>query len=376
MAGREDAKPPRVEGILLDYTHNGLFVIASLAIALMAGFAGLSLTRGASRMAPTMRKVVVTGSAIILGWGIWSMHFVAMLGLQLPVMFFYDPLITLISALIAILMTGAALLVVHFGQRTLRKRILAGVILGIGIPAMHYTGMSGMQICQPVYSAFGIIVALAASIGLSVMSFLISYGERRAKNILLGTLGFAVAVFAVHFIAMAGTGFILVLGPTPTGPALSNELLAFGVALSVFVLSGAFLLTGATFAVEQAAEMEPTVPDPVSSDIQRIPYEANAKTHFIDTSSVAAIRAEGHYTVLYAGDDKLFCPWSITEAENRIADEAFVRAHRSYLLNASHVTSFERKKDNGVCYFENTPSLGKVPVARSRLTEVREKLNM
>ncbi len=361
---------------MLDYTHNGLFVIASLAIALMAGFAGLSLTRGASRMAPTMRKVVVTGSAIILGWGIWSMHFVAMLGLQLPVMFFYDPLITLISALIAILMTGAALLVVHFGQRTLRKRILAGVILGIGIPAMHYTGMSGMQICQPVYSAFGIIVALAASIGLSVMSFLISYGERRAKNILLGTLGFAVAVFAVHFIAMAGTGFVLVSGPTPTGPALSNELLAFGVALSVFVLSGAFLLTGATFAVEQAAEIEPTVPGPVSSDIQRIPYEANAKTHFINTSSVAAIRAEGHYTVLNAGDNKLFCPWSITEAENRIANEAFVRAHRSYLLNASHVTSFERKKDNGVCYFENTPSLGKVPVARSRLAEVREKLNM
>ena len=49
-------------------------------------------------------------AAVVLG----GMHFVAMLGLQLPILFYYDGLYTLISALIAILLVGAALLFLHF----------------------------------------------------------------------------------------------------------------------------------------------------------------------------------------------------------------------------------------------------------------------
>ncbi len=364
-------------------------MLGSFAIALIAGFAGLSLTRGAAQLAVPVRKLVVSASAVILGWGIWSMHFVAMLGLQLPVLVYYDPLITLISALIAILVTGLALVLVHFGQRTTTKIVAAGATLGLGIAAMHYVGMSGIEVCRPVYSLVGILTAISASIALSIMSFLISYGTRSRRGILLGVLGFAVAVFAVHFIAMSGTGFVLDEGTTGTGPRLSNEVLAFGVALSAFVLSGASLLTGATFAEADAPAApepdpaplpvaEPPEPTPPVAEAPdpRLPYEANAKTHFIDAQSVSAIRAEGHYTVLYAGKEKLFCPWSITEAEARVRTPGFIRTHRSYLVNTAHVTSFERKKDNGVCYFENTEALTKAPVSRSRLPEVQELLGV
>lgn len=360
---------------LLAHSHNSLFVLASFAIALMAGFSGLSLTRGASKLPLGLRKLVVSGSAIILGWGIWSMHFVAMLGLELPAQFFYDPLITLISALTAILITGAALLVVHFGTRTRARIVLAGAIVGVGIPTMHYIGMSGMEVCRPVYSALGIATALAASILLSIASFLISYDDRRIKNILLGTLGFALAVFAVHFIAMAGTGFLLVAEQTITGPQLSNELLAFGVTLSVFILSGAFLLTGATFSTTPRQTPSHS-PEPQDNPMLRVPYEADAKTHFIDIAQIAAIRAEGHYTVLYAGDEKLFCPWSISEAEKRIKSDSFLRVHRSYLVNTDHVTSFERKKDNGVVYFDETEALSKVPISRTRLPEMKARFGV
>ena len=93
-------------------------------------------------------------------------------------------------------------------------------------------------------------------------------------------------------------------------------------------------------------------------------------------SAIAAIRAEGHYTILYVGGQQLFCPWSISEAETRLADPNFVRAHRSYLINVGHVTGFERHKDNGVCFFEKTLSLGKVTVSRSRLPAVRHALGV
>jgi NO-binding membrane sensor protein with MHYT domain len=324
-------------------------------------------------------------SAVALGGGIWSMHFVAMLGLRLPIQFYYDSLITLISALIAILIAGLALLVVHFGRRTRARVMLAGLIVGIGIPIMHYTGMSGMQICRPVYSVAGIAVALAVSITLSVTAFLIAYDKRAPRNIMLGTLGFGLAVFATHFTSMAGTGFVLQASTAGAGPLISNEMLAFGVTLAVFVLSGAFLLTGVTFAPQSGAPApmaEPAAPHPTvpgaspRATITTIPYEKDGHTRFIAAEAVAAIRAEGHYTVLYVGAQKLFCQWSITEAEARIPPPDFVRTHRSYLVNRRHVSGFERKKDTGVCFFETVPSLGKVPVSRARLADVRSVLGL
>ena len=99
---------------MLNFSHDYRMVIASLAVALMAGFTGLSLTRGASKLPVGQRKLVVSMAAVALGGGIWSMHFVAMLGLQLPILFYYDALVTLILALLAILITGVALLLLTF----------------------------------------------------------------------------------------------------------------------------------------------------------------------------------------------------------------------------------------------------------------------
>ncbi|NNK79343.1 MAG: carbon monoxide dehydrogenase [Litoreibacter sp.] len=397
-----------------------LLVCASFAVALMAGFTGLSLTQGASELDIPTRKRVVSMSAIALGGGIWSMHFVAMLGLQMPIDFYYDALTTMISALVSILITGLALLLVHFGPRTPNRILGAGFTVGIGIPIMHYLGMSGMELAEPVYSVAGVLIALIASIGLSITAFWIAYGERDARHILLGTLGFAVAVFAVHFIAMAGTSFVQVPDASDHGPWLSNEALAFAVTISAFVISGGFLLSSVTFGPAQAPQPQPETvgvgassapepaaavaaapkppaePDPTPTpaegsvtdettaarparptpDAVRLPYEKDGRTHFIGFEDVAAIRAEGHYTILYSREQKLFCPWSITETESRLPSEFFVRTHRSYLVNRLHVSSFERRKDNGVCYFDAIEVLPKVPVSRTRLSEVREFLGL
>ena len=117
----------------MDVAHNPWLVAASLAVALMAGFTGLSLTKNASELSVERRKANVVLSAIALGGGIWSMHFVAMLGMELPIDYYYDPLITLISALTAILLVGLALLLLHFKQRTNITITCAGGIVGVGI---------------------------------------------------------------------------------------------------------------------------------------------------------------------------------------------------------------------------------------------------
>jgi len=115
----------------LDFGHNAGLVSFSLIVALVAGFTGLSLTRDLSSKSITQRKVAVALASVALGGGIWSMHFVAMLGLQLPVLFYYDAAITLASALIAVLIVAVALALLHFVERTTRTIVAAGVITGI-----------------------------------------------------------------------------------------------------------------------------------------------------------------------------------------------------------------------------------------------------
>ena len=382
---------------MLDYSHDPRLVIASMALALMAGFTGLSLTRGASKLDVQRRKAVVSMAAVALGGGIWSMHFVAMLGLQLPILFYYDPLITLVSALVAILMTGVALLILHFRTRTHTTMTLSGVIVGVGIALMHYIGMSGMEVCRPVYTPLGITAALVASVLLSVLAIRVAYGERLRRNIVLGTLCFGGAVVAVHFLAMAGTGFVAI-GVVAGGPAMSNESLAILVTITAFAISAAFLLTGITFAPEAAKapeavpvpvaqiapltsprmspRIDPASPPPMPRDPSvRVPHEREGRTLFLDPATIGGVRAEGHYTTLLRGPDALFCPWSISEAEERLAPAGFLRVHRSYLLNPSQVARFERTKDSGLCHLEGGCQTA-VPVSRTRLSAVRDALGL
>jgi DNA-binding LytR/AlgR family response regulator len=107
-----------------------------------------------------------------------------------------------------------------------------------------------------------------------------------------------------------------------------------------------------------------------------VPYERDSRTHYADSSEIAALRAEGHYTVLYSGRNKYFCPWSISEADSRLSAHQFIRVHRSYLVNPAFVRDFQRTKDTGVCLFRDTECLSKVPVSRSRLADVRRALRL
>lgn len=380
---------------MLEYSHDWRLVAVAFAIALMAGFTGLSLTRGASRLDTGRRKAVVSMASVALGGGIWSMHFVAMLGLQLPILYFYDVLTTLISALVAILMTGVALLILHFRKRTNGNLALAGAVIGLGIVAMHYIGMSGMELCLPVYTPFGLGGAFAASIALSTLAVRVAYSERGRRNIVLGTGCFGTAVVLVHFIAMAGTGFLPAGVPGAIGPAISNETLAILVTLSTFLISAAFLLTGITFTPPAGqADSGETAPAAADTSTQagpvygqarpqslgagtslRVPHEKGGKTFFLDPAVISAVRAEGHYTRLHVGAETLFSPWSISEAQDRLTPAGFLRVHRSYLINPAHVVKFERLKDSGQCSVQGAEHLW-IPVSRTRLSQFREELGL
>lgn len=354
--------------------HDSFLILMACVVALAAGFTGLSMTRDLSTKSVFHKKASIALAAVALGGGIWAMHFVAMLGLQLPTLFYYDAAITLVSALTAILIVGAALIILHFAERTPTIITLAGGIVGVGVLVMHYVGMAGLELCRAIYSPVGVGLSSVVAIGLCVLAFWIAYGKRTNRNIVFGTFCFAIAVCSVHFLAMAGTNFVAVPSGAEFGPSMSNETLALGVIFFSFVIFGACLWVSVTYLIAPTAEREELVEEGVDlSPRLQIPCERDGGKVFIAPSDVAFVRADGHYTQVYTNDERLFCVWPVTEATKRLLPAGFLQTHRSYLVNPDRVSRFERTKDKGRCVFSGT-DLPPAPVSRSKLKAIQDAL--
>lgn len=372
---------------MLVYSYDIRLVLASVAISLMAAFTGLSLARGLSALPPGPRKARIAMAAMALGTGIWSMHFVAMLAMRFEgAVVQYRAVETAASAMLAMLLAGLALLVLHFGRRTRARLVLAGALLGGGILGMHYLGLSGIEGCTPVYDPAGVAVAAALAAALGIAAVTLAYGERSDRRVVLSTLVFGMAVAAVHFSAMRWTDFAAHPGAAVPVQGIGNEALALIVLVSCFLIMSAFLLTGASFVTPEEASAENPAPHAPSPDALasgptaetgvRLPFERDGTIYFVPAAEVAAVRAEGHYTILYTREGRLFSPWSIAEAERRLGSGALMRVHRSYLVNPAHVAGFERRKDNGLCLFDGSAHIERAPVSRAHIAALRTRLGL
>jgi diguanylate cyclase len=230
---------------VLPVSYDPVLVTASILVAMMAAFMGLHLSSGLGTLAPARRKQEIAKAAVALGGGIWSMHFIGMLAVSVPATIRYDALPTLGSVLIAILVTGFGLLVLHFGQAVRWKLPVAGSLVGLGIVAMHYVGMSAISgNCIVTYRPAGFGIATLIAIFTSIAALRLAYEKQALWAKLLGAAVLGLAISAMHYSAMAYTEF------WPGGeiaaaaaPDLSTGALALLVALAAFIICGLALLT-------------------------------------------------------------------------------------------------------------------------------------
>jgi NO-binding membrane sensor protein with MHYT domain len=381
---------------MLTVSYDPILVAVSVAVAIAASFTGLQLTTGINALAPAERKAVIAKAAIALGTGIWSMHFVGMLAVRLPVVIGYDALPTLLSALLAILVVGLGLILLHFGVRTQRRIVAAGCLTGLGVALMHYVGMAAVRgNCIIAYDAKGVALAIAIAVIASILALEFAYRRRTLGLTALGAVVLGLAIASMHYAAMIFTTFSLGGGVEMVGePALSTGSLAIVVSLAAFVICGLFLLVAVPFAVapEEARAALPAAavaaPGRSSRDAAfsrafaapvprpaRIPYEQDQAIRFLAAHEIQAIRADGHYARLINGRGELFCPWSISRLEKAVAAAPFMRTHRSFLVNLDHVSGFKRDGDKGFCLLGRGAEQ-RVPVSRSYLPSVQKALGL
>src|SRR5262245_6140312 len=120
-------------------------VVLSLIVAIFASYTALDLSTRISASTGRSARLWLLGGAFSMGVGIWSMPFVGMLAFSLPIPMGYDVPVTLLSLVIAVVVSCFALHTVTRSTMSTKNLLVGGVLMGVGIGAMHYTGMAAME---------------------------------------------------------------------------------------------------------------------------------------------------------------------------------------------------------------------------------------
>ena len=136
-----------------NFTYGLLTPALAYLMSCLGAFLGLRCTtRARAHQGPARARWLLLAGVSIGTTGIWVMHFIAMLGFTIPGQtIHYNVPVTILSLLVAVAIVCVGLLIVGLGPEGYGSLLLGGLVTGIGVAVMHYTGMAAMR----MYSASG-----------------------------------------------------------------------------------------------------------------------------------------------------------------------------------------------------------------------------
>jgi PAS domain S-box-containing protein len=187
--------------------HDPVLVALSILIAAFASYTALDLATRMRAASDRTRFAWLAAAAIAMGGGIWSMHFVGMLAFSLPgIEVAYDPLQTLLSLVIPIVVAAGAFAVV--GRRP-RALFASGLAMGLAISAMHYAGMGAMRMAASiVYDPQWVVMSIVIAVSASVVALWLAFRNTSAVQRLFAGLVMGLAISGMHYAAMGGASFV------------------------------------------------------------------------------------------------------------------------------------------------------------------------
>ena len=196
-------------------TYNPWLVLLSVFVAIFVSHTALNLSsRVASSAHKPSARLWLVGGALSMGCGVWSMHFVGMLAFSLPIALSYDTATTLASLAIAIGLSGFALSIASRPQISLRRLAAGAIVMGLGICAMHYSGMSAIQILPMITYTPGLLLASGAiAVAASFVALWLFFRLRKGRSwqMRLARFGAAIvmglAISGMHYTGMAASRF-------------------------------------------------------------------------------------------------------------------------------------------------------------------------
>ncbi|MEU9052682.1 MHYT domain-containing protein [Streptomyces sp. NPDC048384] len=236
-----------MEGTVDGFRYGAVTPVAAYLMACLGGALGLRCIVRSLLNEHSWKPGWLALGAASIGCGIWTMHFIAMIGFEVEeTRIRYDAGLTVLSLAVAIVVVGIGVFIVGClgaGRGTL---VGAGVVTGLGVAAMHYLGMAALRLDAAIrydISTVGLsvliaIVAATAALwaAVTIRGFLTSLGA---------SLVMGVAVSGMHYTGMAAVSVHLhgTTGASWAGGSSSSLLLPMLLGPIVFlVLAGVVVM--------------------------------------------------------------------------------------------------------------------------------------
>ena len=302
----------RVLNSILSQHNLGIVAIAAV-ICTLASFTTFLLVEQVRRESGYRRAIWLCVAAFVSGTGMWATHFIAMLAYRAAGPVAYQLQGTLLSILVAIVMTGLGWWVSLTGHR--RSTVLAAIFIGAGLSAMHYIGMSAMIMPGRMRYSHDLVVA---SVAISmVFSFAaLSVRKRRlASNSLIlpwpATALFTLAICGTHFTGMGAA--TMVSGEPASGAAMTGA----GLIVAVSLMALAVLTVGL-----MAVMAERKIQRKATEQERKLDTFADAAIEgLILTDGISLKKANRSFLDTAGYCDIAHCPTTISDLLPALSDE-------------------------------------------------------
>ena len=234
-------------------SYSWYLVMLSYLIAVMASYVALDITERirTSGNNVTTKLWWLIGGAFAMGMGIWTMHFIGMLAYVMPMPMSYDPVLTGLSLLIAVVASAFAFYLIKNDQVKLTRLLSGGVLLGLGIVLMHYMGMSAMENVRIKYKPGLFILSIGIAIFASEAALWLMIKSSEINNKFHtwmkwgSALIMGLAVCGMHYTGMAAAVFFSIQNPVQESireTALNPDSLSIYIALTTIIIMAIALI--------------------------------------------------------------------------------------------------------------------------------------
>lgn len=198
---------------MLINAYDQLLVAVSIFVAILASYTALDMAGRVATSAGRVALIWLVGGGFAMGIGIWSMHFIGMLAMNMEMMMSYDPALTMLSMAVAVASSIFALWIVCYGELPLSRLIVGALTLGSGVVAMHYIGMAALMLAAEIIWNWGwitlsVIIALVASTAALWLAFKLRQGGGKLALLRAGAATLmGIAIAGMHYTGMAAASF-------------------------------------------------------------------------------------------------------------------------------------------------------------------------
>jgi NO-binding membrane sensor protein with MHYT domain len=244
-----------------NFSYGVLNPLFGYAMSCLGAFLGLRCVILARAYEGAARARWLVLAALSIGAvGIWAMHFIAMLGFSVPgEPILYNVPMTIGSMLLAVAVVGIGLFIVGFGDGGWPRLVLGGVIIGVGVAAMHYMGMGAMSMPGSMsYNAPLVALSVLIAVAAGTAALWIGTWVRSMAATLGAALVMGIAVTGMHYTGMAALHVKGGSMPSIAVQQVSGISGVSGAAAATFLIPLLLVISLATFLLTLSISMTPS----------------------------------------------------------------------------------------------------------------------